>query len=169
LWARLIILVLFSFEWWVIYAGHKSSLMSLVRNIKVPSTLLFNLFDAYVLSFINYGCAVWGNITLEVMERVHKKFCKWVLNVKQSTNTLALYGELRRFPLYIEIHIRMVKYFLKINTIKADNCILSVVRYAQIDSVQWDCNTTNWASNVRDSLQSSGLNEVWLIPSSVRL
>ena len=103
------------------------------------------------------------------MERVHKKFCKWVLNVKQSTNTLALYGELGRFPLYIERNIRMVKYFLKVNTIKSDNCILNVVLHDQIDSVYRDSNTTNWASNIRDILQSSGLNEVWLYPSSVRI
>jgi len=75
-----------------------NSLMSLFRNIKVPINIMFNLFDAYVLSVLNYGCEVWGNINSEVLERVHKKFCKWVLNVKQSTNTLTLYGEFPLFP-----------------------------------------------------------------------
>ena len=65
-------------------------------------------------------------------------------------NTLALYGELGRFPLYIERNIRMVKYFIKINTIKSDNCILNAVLNDQIYSVYRDCNTNNWASNVRD-------------------
>ena len=103
---------------------------------------------------------MWGNINSEVLERIHKKFCKWVLKFKQSTNTSVLYGELGRFPLYIEINIRMVKYFLKINTIKSDNCIVNAVLNDQINSVHRDSNTTNWASNVQNILQSSGLNEV---------
>jgi len=63
----------------------------------------------------------------------------------------------------------MVKYFLKINTIESDNCILNAELNDQIDSVYSDSNTTNWASNVQDILHSSGLNEVWLYPSSVRI
>ena len=38
-----------------------------------------------------------------------------------------------------------------------------------VDSVQRDSYTTNLASNVRVILQSSGLNEVLLFPSSVRI
>ena len=82
---------------------------------------------------------------------------------------MALYGDLGRFPLYIKRNIRMVKYFLKINTIESDNCILNAELNDQIDSVYSDSNTTNWASNVQDILHSSGLNEVWLYPSSVRI
>ena len=78
---------------------------------------MFNLFDAYILSVLNYGCDIWGNINIEVLERVYKKFCNWVLNVKQSTKFFVRYGELGRFPLYIERYIRMVKNFLKHNTI----------------------------------------------------
>ena len=63
----------------------------------------------------------------------------------------------------------MVKYFLKINTIKSDYCILNAVLNDRINSVYKDSNTTNWVSNVRDILQSSGLNDVWLFPSSVRI
>ena len=37
-------------------------------------------------------------------------------------------------------------------------CILCAVLNVQIDSAQRDSNTTNWASNIRDILQSSGLN-----------
>jgi len=80
------------------------------------------------MSALYYGCEVWGNINLEVLERVHKKFCKWVLNVKQSTNTLALYGELGQFPLYIERHVRMVKNLLKLKPSR-----LIIVKCSKID------------------------------------
>ena len=75
-----------------------NSVMSLARNMKVPINIMFNLFDAYVLSVLNYVCEVWGNINSEVLERVHKKLCKWVLNVKQSTNTWPCTGNKVDFP-----------------------------------------------------------------------
>ena len=59
-------------------------------------------------------------------ERVHKKFCKSVLNVKSSTNSFAIYGELGRFPLIIERRIQIVKYFLKLQQIKKETCFCIV-------------------------------------------
>jgi hypothetical protein len=43
----------------------------------VPINIMFNLFDSCVLSVLNYGAGVWGYINSEVIERVHKKMCKW--------------------------------------------------------------------------------------------
>jgi hypothetical protein len=145
------------------------SLWAIVRSMKVPINILFNLFDSYVLSVLNYGAEVWGCINSEVIERVHKKFCKWILNVKQSTHTLALYSELGRFPLYIERHVKMVKYFLMINTVKSENCILKAVLQDQIKSLELNESIKNWVSFIRDILQSSGLSEVWLYPESVKI
>jgi hypothetical protein len=54
---------------------------------------MFNLFDAYVLSILNYGCEVCVIINANVLERVQKQMCRFILNVKQSINTLALYAE----------------------------------------------------------------------------
>ena len=59
-------------------------------------------------------------------ERVHKKFCKSVLNVKSSTNSFAFYGTLGRFPLIIERHIQIVKYFWKLHQTKKETCFCIV-------------------------------------------
>jgi hypothetical protein len=42
--------------------------------MKVPINILFNLFDSYVLSVLNYGAEVWGCINSEVIERAHNNF-----------------------------------------------------------------------------------------------
>jgi len=145
------------------------ALMSLIKNNKVPINIMFNLFDAYVLSVLNYCSEVWGYDQGETLERVHKKFCKWVLNVKPSTNTLALYSELGRFPLYIERYIRIVKYFLKIHTVKQENCIVNTVLNEQSNNINANNYRSNWASKVRLILQSSGLHEIWMYPNSVKI
>ena len=51
------------------------------------------------------------------VERVHRKFLKRLLGVKINTNNNAIYGELGRYPLYINRYVRIIKYFLKLNSI----------------------------------------------------
>jgi hypothetical protein len=77
----------------------------------VPVNIMLNLFDSYVTSILNYPSQVWGFIKAENIERVHGKFMKWLSNIKMSTTSSAVYGELDRLPLYIGRKIRIVKYF----------------------------------------------------------
>ena len=97
-----------------------SSLLNLTKGMEVPINIMFNLFDSYVLPILNYSCEVIGFYKTENMERVQRKFCKWLLSVKMSTNSLSLYSELGRYPLFIERNIRIVKYFIKPYGVKHD-------------------------------------------------
>ena len=97
---------------------------SILREVQVPVNMVFNLFYAYVLFVWNYNSEAWVFINAVSIERVHKKFCKSVLNVKSSTNSFAIYGELGRFPLIIERRIQIVKYVLILHQIKQENCIV---------------------------------------------
>ena len=99
-----------------------NALLSITKRMQVLVAFMFNRFDSFVLSILNYRCEVWGFYTAQTIERVHRKFCKWLINVKMSTNNLFLAGEFSRFPLYIGRHERIIKYWLNLS--KADNCIL---------------------------------------------
>ena len=90
------------------------SLFNITKGLEIPVSIMHNLFDTYVLSVLNYGCEIWGYIKAENVERVHRKFCKRLLGVKNSTNNLAVYSELGRFPLYIKRHTRIIKYWLQL-------------------------------------------------------
>jgi hypothetical protein len=148
-----------------------NSLLNITRNLIIPANIMLSLFDSYVLSILNYGCEVWGFLTADNIEKVHRKFCKWLLNVKTSTNTLALYSELGRFPLYIGRYKRIVKFWLKSYSLKHNNCILSTILRVQRKHSINICNPNikNWSSNVKDLLHISGFADVWLYPESVNL
>ena len=75
-----------------------NALFSITKVMQVPIKIMFNLFDAFVQPILNYGCEIWGFASAENIERVHRKFCKWLINVKMSTNTLSLAGEFLAFP-----------------------------------------------------------------------
>ena len=84
------------------------SLLSNTRPMKIPTKIMSNLFDLFVVSILNYGCEIWGFSNATNIERVHRKYCKWHLNVKMSTSNLSLYGELGRFPLFIGRQVRII-------------------------------------------------------------
>lgn len=146
-----------------------NALFSITKNKEVPLDIMFNLFDTFVGSVLNYGCEIWGFSRADNIERVHRKFCKWLINVKNSTNNLALYGELGRYPLFIGRQVRIVKYWLKLNSIKNRNCILWNILGMLRRETESNINIINWTTNVKNLLQKSGFPDVWLYPTSVEV
>ena len=144
-----------------------NSLFCITKDMEVPINVMFKLFDSYVLSILNYDCEVWGFIAATNIERIHRKFCKRLLNVKLSTNSMSLYAELGRLSLYIGRYLRNVKYFLKLHQKKQGNCILTTVINMQRLEIETQNNTVNWSFKVRKILNQTGFTDVRLFPESV--
>jgi hypothetical protein len=87
---------------------------SLCKNVgALPPQLAFHLFDSLVLSVLRYGSEVWYTPSTSCGKRieiVHLKFLRYILGVRRSTPTPALYGETGRVPLSIEFRSQAVKY-----------------------------------------------------------
>ena len=86
--------------------------ISKFRNLSVA--ILLELFDKLILPISCYLCEVWGFNKAKDIERVHLKFCKYILKMKTSTLNEIVYGEVGRYPLFIERYRRIVKYWLHI-------------------------------------------------------
>ena len=54
---------------------------------------------------------MWCFGDISSIEKVHTDFMKYILKVKQSTSHIMLYGELGRFPLYLIIRKRTIKFW----------------------------------------------------------
>ncbi|KAH3733781.1 hypothetical protein DPMN_040215 [Dreissena polymorpha] len=123
----------------------------------------FQLFDAFVGSILNYACEIWGKAKSMELERIHLKFCKRLLNVKQTVCNAVVYGELGRYPLFIHRYVKMVKYWFKL--IETDNIILKSIYIQALN----DCQNgrSNWVSNVKLLLDTYGFSYVFNNPSSV--
>ena len=94
------------------YALH--NLFALFRQLDLPMSEKCKMFDILVGSILNYSSEVWGMHDAKDIEIIHTKFCRWVLNVKKSTNLSALYGELGRVPFIIQRKFNMIKYWAKL-------------------------------------------------------
>ena len=76
--------------------------------------VFFKLFDAKVQSILLYSAEIWGLQRLCSSEKVHMLACKRFLGVPMRTPNKMVYGELNRYPLYINAHIRCIRYWIRL-------------------------------------------------------
>ena len=77
--------------------------------------IALQLFDSFVTPILNYGSELWcKSKEIQCIERVQLKFIKYLLGVKSSTCTLAVLGEVGRFPVAISQHIKLLKYWIRL-------------------------------------------------------
>ena len=141
------------------------SLLSLTKSMEIPLNIMINLYNSFVCSILFYACEIWGFSSAISIDKVQRKFCRWMLNVKQSTHNLAICSELGLYPLVIERQVRIVKYWLKLNSNESGNIILSSVYRNMIDDVS--SGATNWLSKVKHLLESNGFAETWIYRDSI--
>ena len=61
-----------------------------------------------------YGSELWGIKARESIEKVHIQACKLFLNVPPHTPNDMVYGELGRFPLYVQAAARCLQYWFRL-------------------------------------------------------
>ena len=84
----------------LVQQAHKAvySIYRKVQNVCTPVDLQLKLFDSIVLPIPTYSCEVWGFENCAEIEKVHLRFCKKILKVRQTTSNYMVYGELGRYP-----------------------------------------------------------------------
>ena len=119
------------------------------------------LFDSTVLPILLYGSEVWGYNNVDIIEKLHLRFLKILLNVKKSTPSCMIYGETASFPLDIMVNSRMVNYWFKLCTeIRPKiNVVLYKLLYRlyTIGSLE-----SSWIKHIKSVLDKLGLSNIWL-------
>ena len=87
-----------------------------------------DLFDKMVKPTLLYGCEIWGLGNIEIIERVHIKFCKLLLQLKNSSPTCMIYGELGRYPIVLDVKIRILSFWSKLLLGKESKLSLIIYR-----------------------------------------
>ena len=77
------------------------NLFRIFNTVELSVAQKCKLFDTLVESILNFGSEVWGMNEASDIELLHTKFLRRILEVKKSTNFIALCGELGRFPFHI--------------------------------------------------------------------
>ena len=135
------------------------SLKSLFESTHLGIQDKLKLFDALVSPIMNYGSEVWGFHNSQDIERVHLRFLKQLLNVRQQMSNMTIYGELGRVPFYVIRKILIVKYWFKI--LADPFTLLYKVYIQQATDVDNNRNLKSWSANVKTLLNNIGFSYLW--------
>lgn len=129
------------------------ALNSLFDSVELEISDKIKLFDSMVLPILCYGSEIWGFHKSLDIERVHLKFLKKILSVRQQTSNASVYGELGRFPLFVVRQIRIIKYWYKI--CKTPDTLLFRLYNMKNDQGKF---INSWTLNVHRLLENIGFN-----------
>ena len=131
-----------------------------LRHFNLPIDCQLDLFDKVIQPVLLYSCEIWGYEQLEVIEKVHLRFLKFILNLKSSTPNSMIYGETGRFPLSITVKTRMITYWTKVLT-APDNKLVKVYYQYFHNCYRNGSYKHPWLKYIEDILNSCGLSFVW--------
>ena len=98
------------------------------------------MFDKAIVPILTYGCEIWGFENLDILERVHLRFCKHILRLKNSTPNFMVYGELGRYPISVTVKSRMINFWCRLQEGKESklSCLLYKLLYVILNNYGYD-------------------------------
>jgi hypothetical protein len=102
--------------------------------------------------------------SVSILQNLLVRYLKYVLGVKTSTCTPAVLGELGRYPMYVNQHVRLIKYWIRL--VQMDNSRLVKKAFNVLHHLN-DCGFNTWATKIQNLLESHDLSYYWLNSENV--
>ena len=118
-----------------------------------------HLFDSYVNPVLSYASELWCDTKeIHCVERIQLRFLKYLLCVKDSTCSFAVWGETGRYPIYIHHMFKLVKYWSRV--VCLDQNTLVRKSYNKLKSLAIMGYNT-WPNKIKTVLSLVGLDDYW--------
>ena len=109
---------------------------------------------------LSYGAGVWGvDADTTPIERIHLFALKRFLNTSLRTPNVMVYGETGRYPLFVNIYVKCIQFWLRI--LKMSPNRLPFKAYRMLLHLH-EQNKKTWASSVCYMLYKYDFGEVWV-------
>jgi len=130
------------------------------RRLCLNTDIMLKLFEHTIVPILLYGSEVWGFTNINLVEKLHLRFCKILLNVKKCTTTAMVYGELGQLPLARLVQCRLLNFWFKLAT--CPNSKLSCILYKQMLAMHNNKSINfKWLISVKNNLDNLGFSNVW--------
>ena len=136
------------------------SLLSKSRRLSLPIGIQLHLFDSQVVPVLLYGCEIWSHENCEDIEKLHLRYCKYILSLNRTTCSNMLYGELGRFPLAILMKVRSVTFWLRLVSgikTKFSSILYQLLYKMYIHNIF----KSPWLENIYSVLNETGFSYLW--------
>ena len=112
-----------------------------------------------------YGSEIWGFKNIDIIERVHLRFCKLILQLKKSTPNFMVYGELGGYPISVIMKVRMIRFWWRILNGKEFKLSYLLYKLMYINLINYGYEN-KWLSFIQNILNSCGMSNIWLDQNS---
>ena len=136
------------------------SILKKGRENKLSIECQFELFDRAVLPVILYGSEIWGFEKLDILERIHLKFCKLLLHLKQSTPDCIIYTELGRYPIALSAKVRMINFWGRLLLDKESKISHLLYKLLLINFNNYGLEN-KWLMHIKNILDSCRMSDIW--------
>ena len=137
------------------------ALLGKSRSLNLPIDIQLQLFDVLIVPILLYGSEAWSYENCEIIEKLHLRYCKYVLGVNSSTYRNMVYGELGRTPLSIEMKTRTVTFWARL--ISGEQSKLSAIICRLLYNLDASgFYSSPWLLYVKQLLNESGFSHVWI-------
>lgn len=142
----------------------RMGVMEILKSLKklncIDPGIFWKLFDAQIEPVLTYAAEVWGlEENARQVEKVHTFAIKRFLGVPLHSSNQLVYGETGRYPLYIRIYVKCVKYWLKLMKLPISRICRQTYEMLLI---QHNHGKKNWVSGIKQILSENGFGIVWL-------
>ena len=134
-------------------------LKTLYKFDRLSYPVYIKLFDAQVQPIVQYAAEIWGLGYANVIEKAHLFALKRFLGVHGRTPNDLVYGEVGRYPIYLNSYVRCIKYWLRV--VMMEDHRLPSQAYRCLYELDGKGKIT-WASMIRQCLCKYGFHYVWL-------
>ena len=142
--------------------------------VNVDSSSYLSIFNSNFSNLVKpillYGCEVWAAESVDIIEKIHLRFCKYVLQVNKSTCSNMVYGELGVTPLVLHAKSRMIMFWARISNSSSTPKLSNILYQLIFNLYNRNIYKSPWLSTVKNTLEGCGFSGVWdnqLIPGSI--
>ena len=109
-----------------------------------------------------YCSEIWGMGNCDIIERIQLKFLKHILNLKKSTSSFMIYGELGITPISVDIKARAISFWSKLISHHDQPTRLSYQMYSTLYHMHRTKNCKSpYLDNIQNILNSCGFSGIW--------
>ena len=140
----------------------KHALKNIAKLKLLPIKIARRLFDAAILPILTYGSEIWTlNSTFDddkwdisSTEPTHLNFVKHILGISRSVNSLLCRAELGRYPISIEINLKILNFYQHIRELPRDS--IAYQAYVIDNTVESTCKLRTFKQHITNLKNVTG-------------
>ena len=135
--------------------------------MNLPIDIQIELFN--IRPIILYACETGGFGNLDIFEKVELQFLKLMLNLKKSTPSFMVYGEVGAYPITLEIHVRIISFWTKLEKGLLENKLSSQLYLVICSLHEQGKYKFKWLENIKQLLDKNGFGNFWQLSNEINV